>query len=169
MYNDPINRLFLMYVGKMLKEVNEVNRYFQSEQKDPTKLMSHLTEFYMSLMQQIAVPAELATVTSKKLFDFKFANHIMPLSAIHFGYDFHVLLDSLQLSNPNIDIVGIKERCMQFAIKLAEQVQLRLPENVNVLESLRMFSPTICQKQNKPCILTTAVEFKEACGGSIDT
>lgn len=78
----------MLYVRKVLKEVVKVNKMFQAENADITKLTQELLSMYRNLVQMIVEPRSLSKCSLENLPNLKFIDHLIPLCAIQFGYDF---------------------------------------------------------------------------------
>lgn len=73
-------------------------------------------------------PNELAT--------FNFRDYVMSTSCIHYGY--LVTEESANVPVQNLNV--IKERCAQCIIRLCEEIQKRLPNNIKLLEKISFFN-----------------------------
>lgn len=89
----------------------------------------------------------------------------MPTDCINFGFYFNQL--SPQCNPENLKV--IKQRCKEFLVKLAEELQLRIPDNVRVLEKMCVFAPDVASSQNKEDITEIAVFFQAICSDVDET
>ena len=132
MFKDIRNRLYLLCMRKVLNEVVKVNRAFQAGSSgDVTKLLSDLLQLQLFLMQLVVVPSVLEKVPATSISSFAFRQHLMPTAAVHLGFEFESACGTSQLSTD--ELTHIQERGKNFIIELVEQVQLRLPANIEAL------------------------------------
>lgn len=148
MFADKQNRLYCLCMRQVLKEITKVNKLFQSQFADITKLTDDLLHMHATLMQLVVIPTELEKCGLTNLPTFSFQNHLMPTRCVHFGFEFEQLAATL----PSDVVTSIRERCRDFVLELIEQVQIRLPENLKTLCLLSNFSPTCALSQVKPPI-----------------
>ncbi|KAK7791957.1 hypothetical protein R5R35_004580 [Gryllus longicercus] len=159
MYKDTLNKMYLTYVCYIFKKVTSVNKLFQSDQVDPLKLFEDLHELMFFLMQQIVVPQQLARLRRSAIHAFEFKSFLMPSSCVNFGYDFNALS-----VNKNPDIIhDVKERCVKFVVSLCDEIQKRLPNNLEILESVKKFSPDSTKKFIKADINNIVLQFSLIC------
>jgi len=125
MFSDVCNKLYLLCMRKVLTEVNKV---FQAANADVTKLTGDLLQLYACLMQLVVILSILEKVPANSLDSFAFRENLMPVSCVHFGFEFENACGTASLS---IDqLLSIRERCRNFVVELADQVQMRLPSNI---------------------------------------
>ena len=94
---------------------------------------------YRNLMHVVVNPTHLSKCSDVNLPHLRFLDYVLPCETIYFGFEFnnfaaHCFLDQMQIMN-------VKERCTSFVIELIKQVQMRLPENVDILLMLNNFHP----------------------------
>lgn len=56
MYSDPVNKLYLLYLRPVLRNVQRVKEAFQNESADPTKLFSHLATLVQVMNRKVLLP-----------------------------------------------------------------------------------------------------------------
>ena len=139
MFSDPVNKVYLTFLCNELQAICRVNKAFQAENADITKLHGDLNDYFISLIQKIVPPSNLKNVSLKNLSDFDFTTSLMPPSAIHLGHSVHLLMDSFKMSPDTIE--AIKSVCFKFLVELATQIKNRLPDNFSVLRDLDLLSP----------------------------
>lgn len=161
MYSDHQNKLFLIFLRHSLKKVITTNMLFQSESAEPLKLLKDLNELLYSTLQKIVVPQQLskASTQNQELCHFKFQNHLMVVNCVDYGHEFNA--DSNKVDSKVL--FYIKERCRDFLVKLAEELQLRVPKNVKILERISVFTPIKASSQIKENICEIAQTFKTIC------
>ncbi|KYN02291.1 hypothetical protein ALC62_06893 [Cyphomyrmex costatus] len=161
------NKLYLIFLRDALKDVIRVNKLFQSSSIEPFKLFADLNTLMYSALQKIVVPAQLHKVKNQDLTKYDFKNYTMATDCINFGYYFNELCGKLQ-SNQN-EIINIKNRCKEFLIKLAEELQKRIPKNMQILEKISAFSPQNAKNETKIDDITAIVVAFERILSDIDT
>ena len=162
-YKDPQNRLYLLFIRKVLKEVVRVDKIFQSQNADITKITDDLLDMYRSLMQIVVDSHYLSKCTKENLPDLNFINYILPVTGnttINFGYDFNCFAQSCPLNKEQIN--HVKERCKSFILELINQVKHRLPDNIKTLLMLKIFSPSNVTSQCKTSIVPIASQYRSS-------
>jgi hypothetical protein len=139
MYNDKQNYLYLICMRQILKLVTAVNKLFQSQQADVTKLLDDLMQMFATLLQYVVIPAELAKCVVQDTPNFGFKHHLMPTKCIHFGYDFEMATNSVTPEH----VVNVREQCKEFIVELLVQIQTRLGKNIQVLFTLKNLTPLL--------------------------
>ena len=157
MYSDIQNKVYFTFLLVELESITKLNRAFQSETADVTKLFNDLNTYYYSVLQKIISPSDLRSFNLSNLSGIDFSSYTMPPSAMHLGYAANLIIDQAQLS-PQV-ILKIKEVCFRFLKELANQLRKRLPENFFVLKNLDMLSPKNATSQMKNSILPFASNF----------
>jgi len=123
----------------MLKEVVGVNKLFQSERADVSKLTDNLLSLFRSLSQNIVEPSFLAKQSNETLPKMKYKDYLIPTSSIYFGLELNNEVRNCSLNGDQI--LYIKERCKTFVCTLLDQVQMRLRDNIAVLLKMKLFNP----------------------------
>jgi hypothetical protein len=77
----------------------------------------------------IVIPTVMEKTRKHQLVSFPFRDHLRPFASVHLGYEFEQCSSTL----PPEQIIVIKERYQRFIIELADQIQICLPENVEIL------------------------------------
>jgi hypothetical protein len=157
MYGDEQNKLYLLCMRQILKEITRVNILFQSEQVEVLKLTEDLMNMFATLMQFVVIPSVLSKCSINDMPTFLFRNHLMPTSCVHFGYEFEQCAATLQ---PALSVI-VRERCKDFVVELIAQVQSRLPDNIRVLLMLSNLHPTVATSQQKAGIAPLAIQFRQ--------
>lgn len=143
MFLDKENYVLLTFLKPILKEVQLVNKNFEAETQDPTKLFKDLMHLIDSLCSKVVIPGK------RVLVDTVIENYISPRP--YLGYECE---KELRENNFPVAIeIRIRERCTKFMVELVKQLRQRLPENVGVLQSMSMLSVTECLKPIKPDII----------------
>jgi hypothetical protein len=156
MFNDNANKLFLLCLRKFLREVIKVNKLFQSENADVTKLTADLLQLYASLMQIVVIPTILEKTPHHQLVSLRYNDHLKPVASVHLGHEFEQLVSTV----PAEQGFGIRERCHRFILELIDQIQIRLPDNIETLLLLNQFKPSIATAHQKPSLSPFIKRFR---------
>ncbi|KAK4324650.1 hypothetical protein Pmani_004732 [Petrolisthes manimaculis] len=147
MFSDKKNYVFLIFLKHILGEVQSVNKKFESEVQDPTKLLNDLVSLVDSITAKNIIPG-------RKLKEGEsLQNHLDPHP--YLGYEFEKEMQHCKIPQER----EIRERCIQFVVELAEQLRQRLPDNVKVQKKMSLLSVNECLNQIKPGILELAQMF----------
>lgn len=160
MLADRKNFLYLTFLSRILKDLETVNRAFQSENSNPLKLMEDLLHLLRSSLSILIPPMQLQKVSDKELISFNFKNYVMGAEFLNLGYTFNEAGTGIETNELN----NIRERCKAFLVELCKQIQDRLPNNVEILEKMSFLSPENATAQvRRPDIASLAVHFKSIC------
>ena len=110
-----------------------------------------------SILQKIVVPDQLKKVTEIHKFDLK--SFLMPNDCVNFGYEFNKIIGKIDKET----VAYVKDKCREFNISLAIELQMRIPENTNLLEKLSIFSQENVSRQIKPDISQMLDKFEFLC------
>ncbi|CAG5046955.1 unnamed protein product [Parnassius apollo] len=130
-------------------QVTKVNCLFQSDNVDPAKLLEDLFLLFKNILQIIVIPRKLETVTDGEYASFGFQEHLMHVSAMHFGYTVVEALSKLDRR----DKENVRERCKTFLVILCSKLQKRLPKQIAFLKAMVKLSPEIATSQVKPTLV----------------
>ena len=134
-YNDVKNKLYLLFLRPILKDVQKVVKFFQFEKADPTKLLDELIYLIKVIWLKVAMPdADVDPLTSN-IEDFLNPN-------VYFGRAFNETLNGSNLEVQ--EILDLRKNCTDFAVKLFNELKARLPDNFKILQKMSLFSPTNC-------------------------
>lgn len=148
MYCNEQNLTFFLFLRPVLGDIQTVNKLFESNNVDQTKLAIDLSTLIVSLGKLIVLPS----------FDFKpitngnFINHLHPKPFL--GYSFENKVTELK-NNGTLNANGekiLRDRCIKFTTILIQQLQQRLPDNFKIFEKINMLSPFNVLKQVKDTI-----------------
>lgn len=154
MYKDPVNKVYLYYIQTIVNELQKTNKLFESENVDPTKLLDSLANLVQSISGRIINPT--AKIDPLKC---SIDNYIDPHP--YLGYSVE---NELKLSNLSEDVnTNLRERCVNFTKKLVQELQNRLPDNLEVLRKMSILSVKETLKTVKQPItdLAIALGFEE--------
>lgn len=110
MYNDDMNLAYLKFLYPILEEVQLVNKSFESNTADPSKLLKDLTNLIYSVSVNPNCREDLLTCNMNSY----------TVQNVYFGYEFEQILVSCPSSKEKKD--HLKERCLQFLQVLLQQL-----------------------------------------------
>lgn len=146
-YCNEQNLAFFLFLRPALADLQRVNKLFESNNVDQTKLAIDLSTL-VSLGELIV----LRSFNFDPVTNDNFTNHLHPKP--FFGYSFENKVIELK-NNDSLNANGkkvLRDRCIQFNTILIQQLQQRLPENFNVFEKINMLLSTNVLKQVKDTI-----------------
>lgn len=154
MYCDVINKLYLVFLKPYLEECQKVNKSFQSSTADPSKLLKDLILLIVGITRRIVVPGYRGDLLTVEVRKYKSPN-------IYLGHEVEILLTALKKDNkisPDNEKV-FRNRCEKFLFCLADELQRRLPRNVQVLQKVSLIAPEQCLRVVKESIIPLAKEL----------
>ncbi|XP_025206232.1 uncharacterized protein LOC112602391 [Melanaphis sacchari] len=153
LYRDEHNLAYLLFLRPLLGEIQRVNKLFESEYADPTKLGSELISLITFLGKIIVVPSFNFTKSTN------FTDHLNPKPYLGYGFENKVedLKKKGKLSSDQEQV--LRSRCISFIIYIVKQLQQRLPENIQILKKIEVFSPRNALKQLKEPISLICEHF----------
>ena len=100
MFRDDRNRLFMLFLYPVLKELRRITKMFQSNSGDNIKVYSELEQFFLALANQILKPAILRNKSSEELCSLNIESNfcILPIDSVDFGGTFLQKLENSKLS-----------------------------------------------------------------------
>ncbi len=140
----------------ILHEFSRVNKLFQLENGNAFKMLDCLQSCFRTLISKVITPSAIPPSDSK-LLDVNLndtANHL-PVCVVNFGVQFSIALGEAKFDS-TIE-TNMKNRCRDFLLKAAKQVQNRLPANITTWKSMTSFSPSVILSQNKPQLATVCI------------
>lgn len=149
MYKDPVNKLYLVFLNPVLQEFSRVNKLFQLESGNQMQLLDCLQNFFRSLISRVLIPSHIPAA-GERLLEVNLEDNAthLPLSTVDFGVLFNM---EVAASKPSAEQErDVKLRCRDFIFEAARQVQLRLPHNIELWNSMKSFSPECILSQAKP-------------------
>lgn len=156
MYKNNEAFIYFHFLKSTLSNVVYLNKLFQSNNVDPLKLLNDLNDLLYSLLQIIVVPNQLNKVARSNLVNYEFEQYTMSPTCINYGYCF--TLHSSLLSSDQL--LSVQNRCKQFMIILCKEIQKKIPDNLNILERISVFSPDQSTSILKSDITNIAIQFK---------
>ncbi len=160
MYSDLQNLLYLTYLRSKISEVQCAVKAFEGEQSDPLKLLDCLMRVIKSVCSKVINPMAKIDVLKEPI-----DGHISPKPFL--GYIFEAKAAQLKLSPEEEDCV--RRRCVNYTISLANELRSRLPDNVEILQQMSLFSVGETLKHNKSMTqMTKLADLLGYCPATID-
>ncbi|KAI5743287.1 hypothetical protein M8J77_016459 [Diaphorina citri] len=88
-----------------------------------------------------------------------FSSKLKELIPHLFGYEFNKYSSTV---SSNI-LKEIQQNCLNYLVRLGEEIQQRLPANFSLLQKLNSFSPSVATSSNKPDITDIIMHFEKIC------
>lgn len=140
MLQDERNKLYLIYLKSVLNEVQQTLKIFEGKGTDPVLLLDALKRLIESLCHKIINPNSRIDYFIQRVNDYVDPNPYM-------GYVFEDYLSKSSLEEP--EKKALKQRCIDFTLKLISQLQQRLPNNFKNLETMTILSVKETLKKDK--------------------
>lgn len=131
MYCDTNSFAYLTFLYPISEEIQKVNKSFESNSADSSKLLTDLTNMVRSIAKRFINPqCRLNTLTANV--------DSYTINNIYIGYEFEQILLSSESSEESKQ--QLKQRCLKFLQVLLKQLQQRVPKNIDVLEKVNLIS-----------------------------
>lgn len=150
MYSDPVNKLYLLFLRPVLRDVQAVVKAYQSEQCDPTKLINGLVNLVKVISRKVTLPSARVDPLIAPISDY-----IDPKP--YLGYEFEKLCSEAELHTD--EERNVRDRCTSFIVKLTHELRERLPDNFKILKEMSVFAVENCTNQVKEPITKLAECF----------
>ncbi|XP_045123965.1 uncharacterized protein LOC123511927 [Portunus trituberculatus] len=135
MYSDEFSHAYMIFLKSVLSEVQRVNKVFESNIRDPSKLLDDLTLLIESLVNRVILPSNQHRIDP---FTCNLEEYVAP--KVNLGYETEKLLSDLP-KHESANLEGnLQERCKHFLLTLITELRHRLPDNVRVLRTMSLFS-----------------------------
>ncbi|XP_053947696.1 uncharacterized protein LOC128856421 [Anastrepha ludens] len=129
--------------------MQKINKCFQSNSTNATKLLNDLILAISSLKQKIISPDSEIDIIN----DDQFEKHVQ--TDLYLGYDFEKEIKALSIKEEE---KNLRECCTGFVVELVKQLKQRLPDNFNILKQIDAFSvENILKIKNKS--ITPILEY----------
>jgi hypothetical protein len=160
MLSDRQNYLYMIFLSSCLEKLNAVNKLFQSENADPLKLLEDLYLLLHGYLTILIPPMRLNKIPKHEITSFNFVDYVMDVNYIYFGYNFNKESSNIEQDK----IVIVKTKCEEFLVELCDQIQKRIPENMHILQNIKLFTPELATSQiQQPDITDVASTFENLC------
>lgn len=134
MFSDHTNLAYIKFLLPVLKDIQRVNKSFESNDADSTKLLSDLMMLIKSLIRKIVLQTKIIDPVEGN-----FEDVIDPKS--YLGYDFEREVEALREKGfSKQDEMTLRERCIKFITVSVHEIRQRLPSNINTLEKISLLS-----------------------------
>jgi hypothetical protein len=114
MFSDDLNYAYICFLKPILTEVNRVNKGFESNNADPTRLLDDLMNLFQTLISKVTTPNTKFNFFIHNLDDFVDNN-------CYLGYLFENQLKKMKTSGFK-DEVGLRQRCVFLTVLIKEML-----------------------------------------------
>lgn len=133
-----------------------MNKVFQSNENDPVKLLKSLTLLIQGLVKRIIVIG-----SKENMLTVNIKNYLHPKPYLGFTFE-EKMREARSCKLLNVDEeMTIRSRCINFVATLVTNLQLRLPDNIEVLQSITLLAPENCLRTVKPSVIPLAQLMQE--------
>lgn len=155
-YKDPSNFAYLVFLRPILNEINAMNKVFESRDADFCLLFNQLKSLIRGLCKKIVnITSTFDAMTSN------IRNCLIPKPYLGYAFEQFIAksVANREMTQSTEDLIRL--RCVDFLIDLISQLRQRLLHNIDILEKISMFSPSITLLQHfKPNIINICEMFK---------
>ena len=126
MFKDEQNRLFMLFVHPLLKDLRRINKIFQSNSGDNIKVFNEIEAYFLALVTRILKPAILKDKSAEDLCGLILGTNfcLLLIEAINFGDHF---LQKLGRSNLSAEVKNtVLNQAANFLRELFQGLQPRL-------------------------------------------
>ncbi|KAH7976983.1 hypothetical protein HPB52_022793 [Rhipicephalus sanguineus] len=149
MYSDPLNKLYLLHLRPILREVQHANKAYERNDANPAKLLEGLVLLIKTICSKVVIPTAKIDPLCQPI-----DGHLDPKP--YLGYEFEKLANTLP-AGPEVDFV--RQRCVAFTVKLSSELRQRLPLNFKILQVIARLSVGACLRVLKEPITELAEHF----------
>jgi len=152
LYSDHTVHAYLIFLKITLREVQAVNKMFESNSTNHLKVLDDLWFCITSLTKKICnVQSGMDPITMN------IEDNLIPQP--YLGYEFeNFVLQHRPFLKDGVENM-VRSRCVSFLKKLLEQLRNRLPANIEILRKISTLSPTNATRQIKPTLIQLLEEF----------
>lgn len=156
-YKDDKNYALFSGLRSILVEVQRVNKLFESNNADPTRLYTELYNLLECLVKKITLPHRKVDLFEGKVEEFLDIN-----CYLGFGFENTVLKMKQDNLLPTEDEKELRNRLISFILSLINEIRRRFPENYNILQNISLLSASNTLKHDKPSLITMAKYFSKS-------
>lgn len=143
MYANEINYAYICFLYPILSDINKVNKLFESKDADHTVLYNELICLINMLVNKITLPGRKIDIFKQKIQDF-----VDP--KCYLGHRFErKICEMKEKGLPASEEEAVRSRCIQFIVKLIEEIKNRLPENLTIMQTINKISVNCALSHNK--------------------
>ena len=140
MLSDTLNLLYFEFLSPIIREMENLNRKFQTFHPDMNSLLKMLE-------------LQVRSVRARVYDDRGESMHILRC-------DYGVKFEEQAATLDPEQVRGVRNRCREFMLSLVTEMEKRLPDNTAVLSVVTKFSPHIILKRD---ILFESLPYKSFC------
>lgn len=154
MYFDDFSYVYLLILKSVLTETARVNKNFEVNSSDPTKLLEEPIFLIKTLVNRVVLPTQAHRIEP---FTCTLEEYLSP--RIPLGYEAERKLLESNIT-PDQE-KNLRNRCSEFLIELIRQLRQRLPDNMKVLKTMSVLSvsQTLRVVKDSVCSLLESMNF----------
>ncbi|XP_072387158.1 uncharacterized protein [Diabrotica undecimpunctata] len=161
-YKNKENKLILQFLLPYLKQIYNLNVYFQKTDIDHYKSYKDIMTFIWSLVRQILKPGLIEHLNLESLPNsLKYDNNYLALDDCDFGYYFQKEFEAEAAHMSPEQILLLKQKCLDFIKVLILELVKRMPTHIEVFQKAQNFSPTIILNHRRPKFTDLPLQFAQ--------
>ncbi|KAJ8914027.1 hypothetical protein NQ315_012051 [Exocentrus adspersus] len=139
MYSDDCNYAYLCFLKPILKDVNRVNKCFESNNADPSKLLNDLLILLKDLVSKVTTPNSKFVLFRDNIEEYFDGN-------CYLGYLFEIQIKKMKESGFKQE-TELRGRCHSFLKILIKEITNRIPDNLKKTLRHQKFDITLILEQ----------------------
>jgi hypothetical protein len=139
-YTDKTNYVNLTFLKSILSDVQVAVKSFEGDQTDHVKLLYNLVHLLTSICSRVVNPMAKIDVLKDAI-----DGHLSP--SPHLGYLFESTVYQLSLTPEDKKV--IRRQYINYIVASSKELQARLPDNLESLRNMALFSVKETLKHNK--------------------
>ncbi|KYN50089.1 hypothetical protein ALC62_00117, partial [Cyphomyrmex costatus] len=153
---DPLTKMFLMFLEFVLPIFNNLNRELQSTSPQIHNLHKRICTIYKTLLEYF-IKRTVIQRTSIFLINVNDPQNYLPLEEIYMGAKILAVLYNKHFDSQQLHV--LRTRCLSFYVEGARQIRKRYDFGNTVLKSLEMLDPEIVRSGSMPSIINLCSAF----------
>ncbi|CAI9718143.1 Hypothetical predicted protein [Octopus vulgaris] len=137
MFCDSRNGLYLLFLHPILKHVQEVNKLFESNTVDKTKLLEDLSNLIKSVANMIVLPTYRIGPLDP---DAPIEKFLDPKPNLGYRFKRKIAEMIIKKTATATEENNIRKRAQQFLLCLYKELKYCLPGNIDILRNIKCFS-----------------------------
>lgn len=133
MYCDDFNYVYLLFLKSILTETARVNKNFEANSSDPSKLLEDLIFLIKTLVDRVVLPTQVYLIDP-------FTCNLEEYSSTRITLGYKAKRKLLKSNITPDQEKNLRNRCSEFQVEPIRQLRQRLPDNIKVLETMSVLS-----------------------------